>query len=83
MSKEGSRFAPLFYFIRWIFLVDYWIFNLFAWSTNRPSWVTTCRCMLPWFEPGQNLPVCNRGRRDRIFSAFSGIGDGFDARGEK
>ena len=24
-----------------------------AWFTNRLSWVTTCRYMLPWFEPGQ------------------------------
>jgi hypothetical protein len=30
-----------------------------------------------------NLPVSGRGSRDRIFEAFSGIGDGFAGRGEK
>ena len=30
-----------------------------------------------------NLTVCDRGNRDRTFNVFSGIGDGFDGRGEK
>jgi hypothetical protein len=30
-----------------------------------------------------NLAVYDRGRRDRIFKVFPGIGDGFAARDEK
>ncbi len=35
MSKGGSRFAPLIYFLGWIFRVECWIFILLTWSVNK------------------------------------------------
>jgi hypothetical protein len=49
---------------------------------KTPSSAAECR-LAQLRAPGMGLQVSNRGSRDRISEAFSGIGDGFDGRREK